>query len=61
MRIQDGWVFRIRPQKVSVEISSKELVLCKHCIYRDTDDCKWRDDESPDDDDFCSIGERCDE
>ena len=39
-----------------------QLVRCSECIYRDTDDCKWRADESPDDDDYCSIAEReCDE
>jgi hypothetical protein len=34
------------------------VVFCCVCRYRDTECCKWRSDESPDDDDFCSIGER---
>lgn len=44
------------------------LVLCKDCIYwQDNNDgyphigCKWREDETPDPDDFCSAGERREE
>ena len=43
----------------------QELVRCKACIYwQDNNDgyphigCKWRKDETPDPDDFCSAGER---
>ena len=39
----------------------KKWVTCKDCIYRNTYDCKWRDDENPDDDDYCSIAERGEE
>ena len=42
-----------------------EIVKCKDCIYwQDNNDgyphigCKWRQDETPDPDDFCSAGER---
>lgn len=42
-----------------------ELVRCKDCVYwQDNNDgyphigCKWREDETPDPDDFCSAGER---
>lgn len=42
-----------------------ELVLCKDCVYwQDNNDgyphkdCKWREDETPDPDDYCSAGER---
>ena len=41
------------------------LVRCENCIYwQDNNDgyphigCKWREDETPDPDDFCSAGER---
>ena len=43
----------------------RELIRCKDCDYwQDNNDgyphigCKWREDESPDPDDFCSAGER---
>ena len=45
--------------------NAPELVRCKECIYwQDNNDgyphigCKWREDETPDPDDFCSAGER---
>lgn len=41
------------------------VVRCCDCIYwQDNNDwyphigCKWREDETPDPDDFCSAGER---
>lgn len=41
------------------------VVRCRDCIYwQDNNDgyphidCKWREDETPDPDDFCSAGER---
>lgn len=43
----------------------QEIVLCEDCKYwQDNNDgyphigCKWREDETPDPDDFCSAGER---
>ena len=45
-----------------------ELVRCRECIYwQDNNDgyphkdCKWREDETPDPEDFCSAGERRDD
>ena len=42
-----------------------KVVRCKECKYRDTnygiadnDECRWLPDERPNDDDFCSFGER---
>ena len=42
-----------------------EVVRCKDCIYWQDNNggyphigCKWREDETPDPDDFCSAGER---
>lgn len=42
-----------------------EVVRCKDCEYfQDNndgyphEDCRWRNDETPDGDDFCSYGER---
>ena len=46
-----------------------EVVRCKDCKYRDTTPdyniflgggCRWHESESPDDDDYCSYGERAD-
>lgn len=41
------------------------VVHCGDCIYyvgnnggRPTGVCKWREDEDPDPDDFCSVGEK---
>lgn len=45
-----------------------EVVRCKDCkYYQDNnggylqDMCRWRQDETPDEDDFCSFGERKDD
>lgn len=45
--------------------NAPEITRCKDCIYwQDNNDgyphigCKWREDETPDPDDFCSAGER---
>ena len=45
--------------------NAPELIRCKDCIYwQDNNEgyphigCKWREDETPDPDDFCSAGER---
>ena len=59
MKIPSGWIARLRSNRKGTEIilDMEDLVLCKDCRYRETEDCKWRNDESPDDDDFCSIGE----
>lgn len=44
-----------------------ELIRCKNCVYwQDNNDgyphkdCKWREDETSDPDDYCSAGERRD-
>lgn len=44
------------------------VVRCTDCVYwQDNNDgyphigCKWREDETPDPDDFCSAGERREE
>ena len=43
------------------------VVRCKECIYyQDNNDgyphggCRWRSDETPDADDYCSCGEKMD-
>ena len=45
----------------------KDIIRCKDCKYWDGNNsgyynigCKWREDESPDPDDYCSAGERKD-
>ena len=53
------------------EVEEKEdphpvwVVYCKDCRFRDVpfqwpSGCKWHPDEVPDDDDFCSWGEKAD-
>lgn len=49
----------------AVAKSRVEVVRCKDCVYwQDNNegyphkDCKWREDETPDPDDYCSAGER---
>ena len=46
------------------EPKPQELIRCKDCLYwQDNnggyphEDCKWKGDETPDDDDFCSGAE----
>lgn len=60
MKIPNGWILKLRANKKGTEVfaDEQELVYCKDCMYFATDNCKWRKDETPDDDDFCSIGER---
>lgn len=48
-----------------IDIMPDAIVRCKDCVYwQDNNDgyphigCKWREDETPDPDDFCSAGER---
>ncbi len=45
-----------------------EVVRCRDCKYWQDNNggyphekCAWRDDETPDDDDYCSYGERIEE
>lgn len=52
-------VLQLLPDKM------QELIRCKDCVYWQDNNagyphigCKWRDDETPDPDDFCSAGER---
>lgn len=42
-----------------------EIIRCEDCkFYQDnnggypTEECKWRSDETPDMEDYCSLGER---
>lgn len=61
-----AWVMIPKSDKKATEIvlDMHQLVLCKDCVYwQDNNDgyphvgCKWREDETPDPDDFCSAGE----
>ena len=52
-----------KPHGQSV-MPGQELIRCKDCLYwQDNnggyphEDCKWKGDETPDDDDFCSGAE----
>lgn len=51
--------------KKSDEWDAPPVVRCKDCIYWQdnnggypVDDCKWRKDETPDPEDYCSEGYR---
>ena len=58
MKLPKGLIFTFREKdNKEVILDEQDLVCCKDCIYRNTDDCAWRKDETPDDDDFCSAGE----
>lgn len=55
-------------EDISPTIDAVPVVRCKDCVYwQDNNDgyphkdCKWREDETPDPDDYCSAGERKDE
>ena len=59
MKLPRGMIFTFRAKEnfkgTEIVMEEQELITCKDCIYRDSEDCKWREDESPDDDDYCSI------
>ena len=41
------------------KVDPKELidvVFCEDCKYYETDECRWREDEQPFEEDFCSYG-----
>lgn len=49
-------------------VDAIEIVRCKDCIYWQDNNggyphimCRWNTDETPDEDDYCSWGERRDE
>ena len=46
---------RVFPLKSLIDL---DLVRCGECRYRDTDECRWLEEERPNDDDFCSYAER---
>ena len=53
-------------ERIKTEVLPQtDLVRCKDCRYYHTevgeDECRWRTDESPNDDDFCSYGERAEQ
>lgn len=42
-----------------------EVVYCRDCRFRGlpfehSEQCHWNEDECPDDEDYCSRGEKCD-
>lgn len=71
-----NWFKKDSEQYIAIEKAIEALqhvesiVRCKDCKYRDTipefsdvllEGCRWANEESPDDDDFCSYGERKEE
>ena len=40
-----------------IKTDPKSHGTCFGCRYQDTEECKWREDESPDVDDYCSYWE----
>ena len=56
------------PYLLDGRYSVNTLVRCKDCVYYQDnnngyphDGCRWRSDETPDADDFCSMAEKMDE
>ena len=57
---------RIVKLQYGMEIGyGQEIIRCKDCVYWQDNNggyphigCKWREDETPDPDDFCSAGEQ---
>lgn len=60
MNLPAGWLFVPKIKNRSkIEITQREICFCRDCTYRNTVDCSWRADQMPDDEDFCSMAERC--
>ena len=64
---EDAWIMtaQLNEKKDGCKLCMRPLVLCKDCVYWQDNNagyphigCKWREDETPDPDDFCSAGER---
>lgn len=59
MKLPRGWVFIPKMKnRAKIEIEQRELVTCENCLYYGAVDCKWREDESPEPDDYCSYAEK---
>lgn len=39
-------------------IDEEKIIRCENCKWYETEECRWREDESPDEDDFCSYAEQ---
>lgn len=57
--------YTVALDKAVEALEQPEIIQCKDCVYwQDNNegyphkDCKWREDETPDPEDFCSAGER---
>ena len=55
----------VKDKGTAIDVEILSFVQCKDCIYWQdnnggypNENCKWREDETPDPDDFCSAGER---
>ncbi len=59
----------IELEKVKIEalrpVTREQVILCKDCQYWQGNnggyphpECRWRNDETPDEDDYCSFAER---
>lgn len=66
----EGMVYEVLCPRDVPSADVVEVVRCKDCKWRNTiprfnvflsNGCRWHESESPDDDDFCSYGERKDE
>lgn len=57
----------VKRMLIGAEEQKASVVQCKDCLYWQDNNggypnknCRWREDETPDADDFCSYGERKD-
>lgn len=53
--------------KNAPSVDAESVIRCKNCAYWQdnnggypNEECRWREDETPDADDFCSYGKRKD-
>ena len=68
MGMKKDYIIELREEEIDELMNDHwvgELVRCKDCIYWQDNNsgyphigCKWREDETPDPDDYCSVGER---
>ncbi len=59
-RLPDGWVhFLSSIDNVTVNVDTKKLVLCKHCVRRNFDNCPFTEYSEfiPEDNFYCALGE----
>ena len=67
-KLPSGWIFIPKVKtgdRRTIEIEQRDLVMCRECKYwngnndgKRAPECRWREDEIPDFDDYCSWGKK---